>query len=219
MLSSAVWLLEWVGDGRGFRFQYKHRRPYLRNVNPKKIWADPLYQFLLKGLGLYIVWYIVYDQWLHPMGELDMFVIKTLEQASYFVLDTLGYVTLAASHVENIRTIGIDGTHGLWIGDPCNGLTLFALFTGFVIAYPGPLKKKLWFIPMGLIAIHAINIVRIVALSLIIYYFPDPEVLDFNHTYTFTMLVYGFVFWLWYLWATKLSGLEALKTESDEGEA
>ncbi|NQV53675.1 MAG: hypothetical protein HQ500_10855 [Flavobacteriales bacterium] len=59
-------------------------------MNLKKIWADPLYQFLLKGLGLYIVWYIVYDQWLHPLGGLDMFVIKTLEQASYFVLDSLG---------------------------------------------------------------------------------------------------------------------------------
>jgi len=118
--------------------------------------------------------------------------------------------------VENIRTIGIDGTHGLWIGDPCNGLTLFALFTGFIIAYPGPLKKKLWFIPVGIIAIHFINIIRIVALSLIVYYFPDPEVLDFNHTYTFTLLVYGFVFSLWYVWAGKLSGIDSMKSKTNE---
>lgn len=201
------------------RTRKEKQRKYLHKVNIKTIWKDALYQFLLKGLGLYVVWYIVYERWLHPQGGLDMFVIKSLERASYFILEMMGYTTLAESHVENIRTIGIDGTHGLWIGDPCNGLTLFALFTGFVIAYPGPLKKKLWFIPVGILAVHAINIVRIVALSLIIFYFPDPEVLDFNHNYTFTILVYGFVFYLWYLWSTKLSGLEALKKQDDDTDA
>lgn len=188
-------------------------------MNWKKYWEDPLYKFLLKGLGIYIVWYLIYDLWLHPMGKVDMVVIKTLEKASCFLLDSFGYVTLEESHVENIRTIGIDGTHGLWIGDPCNGLTLFALFIGFVVAYPGPVKKKLWFIPLGVIAIHAVNILRIVALSMIIYYFPDPAVLDFNHTYTFTMIVYGFDFALWYIWATKLSGLESLKPSTKDEDA
>ena len=187
---------------------------YLRRVNWKKIWNDPLYRFLLKGLGIYILWYVVYDLWLHPAGKIDLVVIKSLERWSYFILELFGYVTLEESHVENIRTIGIDGTHGLWIGDPCNGLTLFALFVGFVLAYPGPWKKKLWFIPLGIAAIHLINVLRIVGLSMIIYYFPDPAVLDFNHTYTFTMLVYGFVFSLWYLWATKLSGLGTLNSSS-----
>lgn len=185
----------------------------------KQLWKDPLYQFLLKGLGLYAAWYVLYERWLHPLGSLDRMVIRSLEQASYFVLEKLGYSTLAESHVENIRTIGIDGTHGLWIGDPCNGLTLFALFTGFVIAFPGPLKKKLWFIPIGILAIHVLNVIRIVGLSLIIYYFPDPEVLDFNHTYTFTMIVYGFVFFLWYLWSSKLAGMDFLKKENDDREA
>jgi exosortase family protein XrtF len=192
-----------------------HSPMYLRKVKLNQVWKDPLYRFLIKGLGLYIAWYVVYDLWLHPMGVLDLWVIKTLEQVSYFVLEACGYVTLEASHVENIRTIGIDGTHGLWIGDPCNGLTLFALFTGFVLAYPGSWKRKLWFIPAGILAIHAINIFRIVALSMIIYYFPDPAVLDFNHTYTFTMLVYGFVFFLWHLWADRFSGV-SLKQAQDE---
>ena len=38
-------------------------------------------------------------------------------------------------------------------------------------------------------------------MALTVYYFPDPEILDFNHTYTFTILVYGYVFYLWYLWS------------------
>lgn len=180
------------------------------------IWKDPLFGFLIKGLGLYILWYVVYEVWLHPQGTVDLWVIKSLEQWSYFILDGLGFVTLEASHVENIRTIGIDGTHGLWIGDPCNGLTLFALFGGFVLAYPGPWRHKLWFIPAGLLAIHVINVLRIVSLSIIIFYFPDPAVLDFNHTYTFTILIYSFVFFLWYVWASKFSGIKASEIKSGD---
>lgn len=187
-------------------------------MDVKRFWDDPLYRFLIRGFLLYIGWYLIYDLWLHPMGQLDLWVIKSLERSSYWVLETVGFTTLAESNIENIRTIGIDGTHGLWIGDPCNGLTLFALFTGFVLAYPGPAKKKLWFIPIGIVAIHIVNIIRIVGLSLVIYFFPEPEVLDFNHTYTFTILVYGFVFFLWYVWAAKLSGIQSMKTPSKEDE-
>ncbi|MBT6916513.1 MAG: archaeosortase/exosortase family protein, partial [Flavobacteriales bacterium] len=160
----------------------------------KKYWNDPLYRFLTKAVFLYVIWYVLYDLFLHPQGALDMVVIRNLESLSRGVLDLIGFTTIEESQVDNIRTIGIDGTHGVWIGDPCNGLTLFALFTGFLLAYPGPIKHKLWFLPVGLLAIHLINVVRILGLALIVYFFPDPEVLDFNHTYTFTIFVYSFVF-------------------------
>lgn len=140
------------------------------------------------------------------MGTFDLAVIGNLEDISTAILNLLGYKLISESQISSIRTIGIDGTHGIWIGDPCNGLVLFALFTGFVLAFPGPWKRKLWFIPLGIVTIHAINVVRVTALALIVYYYPDPEVLDFNHTYTFTILVYGYVFSLWYWWAAKLSG-------------
>jgi hypothetical protein len=36
----------------------------------------------------------------------------------------------------------------------------------------------------------------------------NPEWLDFNHDYTFTILVYAAVFALWYLWIEKFSPLK-----------
>lgn len=178
----------------------------------KKYWSDPFYRFLLKAVFLYVLWYVVYQQWLHPQGILDIAVIRNLELISSGILEFLGYSLISESEISSIRTIGIDGTHGLWIGDPCNGLTLFSLFAGFVIVYPGPWKKKLWFIPLGLISIHLINVLRIIGLALTVYYFPDPEILDFNHTYTFTIIVYGYVFGLWYLWSRiSANSLESAK--------
>ncbi len=165
---------------------------------------NPLLRFLVIAFGLYVGWYLLYEFVLIPHTRVDNLIIENLIYFSAFALQMLGYTTFSdGSFGEDIRTLGIDGTHGVWVGDPCNGLTLFALFAIFVIAYPGPIRKKLWYIPLGLATIHLINIIRITVLIIIVK--KSPEYLEFNHTYTFTIVVYGFVFFLWHLWANKLS--------------
>ena len=170
----------------------------------QKLKENSVLFFLVKALFLYVLWYVFYELWLHPNGKLDGFVIDNLIRSGEFILTNFGYHLIPEPDVTGtIRTLGIDGTHGLWIGDPCNGISLFVLFAGFVVAYPGPLKKKLWFIPLGIISIHLLNIIRIISLVFITY--KSPQYLEFNHTYTFTILVYSYVFMLWMLWANKLS--------------
>jgi len=171
----------------------------------KYITENKILFFLLKAFGLYLFWYILYDLWLHPKSTLDNLISTNLAYWSSLIIKSLGFIAIdsVAASSENITVIGIDGTHGLWVGDPCNGITLFALFVGFIIAYPGKIKNKLWFIPLGLLSIHIINILRIVSLCLIVLY--KPESLAFNHTYTFTILVYAYVFWLWLIWSNKYS--------------
>ena len=165
----------------------------------KKISDKALVRFLINAFIIYILWYVVYVLWLHPRTKLDLLVINNLISISSAILVFFNYNLIDYPYRENIRTMGIDGSHGLWIGDPCNGLTLFALFAGFILAYPGKIKWKLLYIPLGLITIHLLNVLRIIGLSLITYY--KPQYLDFNHTYTFTMIVYSYVFFLWYYWA------------------
>lgn len=169
---------------------------------------NPVFFFLLKALLLYVAWYVLYELWLHPTGIIDGFVIDNLIKSGEFIISNLGYTLIPEPDPKwAIRTLGIDGTHGIWIGDPCNGITLFALFTGFVIAYPGPIKTKLWFIPLGIVLIHIVNIFRIIALVFITLF--APQYLEFNHTYTFTIIVYSFVFFLWMIWANKLSAVKS----------
>jgi exosortase/archaeosortase family protein len=73
---------------------------------------------------------------------------------------------------------------------------LFAVFTLFLLAYPGPWRHKAWFIAFGLLTIHVINVLRIAALCIIVTI--DYELLNFNHDYTFYVIVYGWVFLLWW---------------------
>ncbi len=161
---------------------------------------NPVFRFLAKFLAFYLLWYVLYEFLINPWGELDRLVINNSIFFTDHLLHLFGYKTFM-SNDPTIRTIGVDGSHGIWIGDPCNGLALFSLFTCFMLALPGPWKHKTWFIPAGILVIHFLNILRITALCIIAYY--SPEWLAFNHTYTFTILVYAFIFYFWILWVQR----------------
>jgi exosortase family protein XrtF len=164
-----------------------------------KFLKSPLSRFLVLILAFYLIWYLIYDLWLHPAETIDLFVIDITVAASKWLLELFGYTVFTGAD----RLIGVDGTGGLWIGDNCNGIALFALFTGFILAYPGNWKKKLYFIPLGIILIELLNILRVVALAIL-----DTKSrawTEFNHTYTFTIVIYGFIFLMWMLWVNKVS--------------
>jgi exosortase family protein XrtF len=163
---------------------------------------NKIVRFIVLFIVLYLFWLMLYEWVIHPWGKLDTLVINDSSLWTAYVLEIMGYESFISDNAT-IRTVGIDGTHGLWIGDPCNGLTLFALFTIFIVAFPGPWKHKLWFIPVGITVIHFLNVIRITALCVIV--LKRPEWLDFNHTYTFQLLMYGFIFGLWWIWIQKLS--------------
>jgi len=160
-----------------------------------------LIRFIGVFIGLYALWMMLYEWVIHPWGKFDTLVINDSSLWALWLLKTLGFETFVGDN-ETIRTIGIAGTHGLWIGDPCNGLTLFALFSVFIAAYPGPLKHKAWYIPLGIALIHTMNILRITCLCIIT--LKKPDWLNFNHTYLFQTLMYAFIFLLWYIWIKKI---------------
>ncbi|MBX2959486.1 MAG: archaeosortase/exosortase family protein [Flavobacteriales bacterium] len=160
-----------------------------------------LLTFFLKGLALYLFWVLLYEGWLINTKFVNSTLIRHLVDTNQVLLDFFGFTTFS-----NGETIGIDGSHGVFIGDPCNGLSLFALFTGFIIAFTGKIKYKIPFIILGILFIHLLNVVRIFALTLMSKY--APEVLDFNHKYTFTYFIYTIIFLLWMLWVKKYAQKE-----------
>ncbi len=175
------------------------------HAQPVSAGRDPLFRFLLLSALLYTAWYLVYAFLLHPWGVIDRALIDHLIAWSGALLRGLGYSLIPEpAGAEQIRTIGVEGGHLLWIGDPCDGLGLFAVFLVFLIAYPGPWRHKLWFGAVGILSIHLINAVRVAALCIIVSI--NYEWLNFNHDYTFYVIVYGWVFLLWYIWVKRFAG-------------
>jgi exosortase family protein XrtF len=159
---------------------------------------------------LYVLWYLLYELYISKHTNADLLLIDQLIRHASPLLSLMGYPLIDRPYDEIYRTMGIDGSNGVWIGDSCNGLTLFAIFSIFIIAYPGPWKKKLWFIPMGILIVHVMNVIRIAALALIAYH--KQEWLDFNHTYTFTFIVYFVIFLLWMWWVNKFASSQVQKS-------
>ena len=95
----------------------------------------------------------------------------------------------------------IDQEEMVYVGPACNGMILMAIFTGFVIAYPGPVLKKLLFIPLGIFIINMINVFRVAALTLNALY--RAHTLELNHKYTFSIIVYASIFYLWMIWVKR----------------
>ena len=159
--------------------------------------------FLTKAGILYLAFFFVHQFVVRRYTYYDQKFISLILENSDAVLRLIGYKTFKVLQDRDIQVMGIDGSNGVWVGSNCNAISLFSLFSVFIIAYPGPWKRKVWFIPSGILAIHFINVLRVVALAIIAK--SHPELLDFNHTYTFTFLVYTFIFLLWMLWVNTLS--------------
>jgi exosortase family protein XrtF len=173
----------------------------------RNLFKNPISRFLISILGFYLGWYLIYNLWLHPAETIDLYVIDVTIAASKWLLELFGYDVFTG--VE--RVIGVDGTGGLWVGDNCNGIALFSLFTGFILAYPGNWKKKLFFIPAGILLIEISNILRVVGLAILDTH--SRAWTEFNHTYTFTILIYGLIFLLWMYWTNRISDKTLTKKE------
>lgn len=161
----------------------------------------PVSRFLLTVLVLYLLFYFVYNVWIHPGEKVDLFVIDITISLSRFILEAMGYTVFTGTE----RVIGVDGTGGLWIGDNCNGITLFILFAVFVMAYKGNVKTKLIFIILGILSLQLLNVFRVVGLAILDTY--SRAWTEFNHTYTFNIIIYGYIFFLWMLWVNKYAGI------------
>lgn len=162
-----------------------------------------VFRFLVLGFGGYIVWHLAYETYLKPATLLDECITENLIVVSEAVVEALGYEPLAFFEENDggfRYRVGIRGGQGVLVGSSCDGVVLFALYAIFILSFPGRWFRKAWYIPTGIAAIHAANIVRIISLLMIQLYFGE-EALKFNHDYTFTVFVYSIIFALWYGYA------------------
>ena len=163
--------------------------------------ARPALHFLLVFAGLYALWVLGYDGLLGPNNRLDHALSANLAATSAATLRLAGW----AAHIDlnEPKLLVLNDQPSVIVGDPCNGLLLYALFAGFIIAFPGPIRHKLWFVPLGMLTIYALNVGRVAVLALNhVYWHPTVE---FNHHYTFTFVVYGAIGALWIIWARHIA--------------
>jgi exosortase family protein XrtF len=79
------------------------------------------------------------------------------------------------------------------------------VFVSFIFAFTGPWKRSIVFVVGGTLVIYVMNLVRIVLLFEVAYYFPDQ--LFFFHKFLFTGFIYSVVFVMWFIWVRKFKAV------------
>ena len=154
---------------------------------------SPLTLFLLKAGGVYAAWLLIYDFIVLPDGRLDTWLSITGVKLAAAGLSFVGWEIETAG-----RFIACAGNRGVEIQNGCNGMDLLGLYAGFIIAYPGPMRKRLFLLAGGLLLLYFANVFRIAVFALSNVYF--PEYWDKIHTYNSYVIFYPLVLGLWYIW-------------------
>ena len=175
---------------------------YMQKIKKIKTAYFNTHQFIrfgINGVFLFILWFIFYK------------FFRNLRLTDYFYEGITYYIThislIFSKLVLNIfgyeveiwgKTIKIINTYGVHLDRGCLGRNNIGIFTGFIIAYPGLIRTKLWYIPFGIFVFFLINSARIIALAITVSC--CPQNLDFNHHVVFQYGTLGFMFLLWFIW-------------------
>jgi len=166
-----------------------------------------LKSFAVKAALLLFGWLIIYHGFIVPDGRANKWLTDQVVNGTKIGLSLIGYESAQGlvdeSNPDSSRYIYIENQPVVLVADECNGFELMALFIGFLLAFPGPWKWKALFIPIGSIIIFLVNVIREVVLALNYKYF--QETFDFNHKYTYVLIVYLVIFMIWRFWMNRFS--------------
>ncbi len=161
-------------------------------------------RFLASAFILLLAWVLFTAFLPSVVHDMHYLIIRPQADICAYLLRFFGYEVDQDYMVNGCEArLMFPGYGSVCVGPGCSGLELFVLFFGFILLMKGRLIDKLWFIPLGFLGILVLNILRIVVLAVI--YYHKPEYLDFNHKYTFVIIVYGAIFGLWVLWVNKFA--------------
>ena len=122
------------------------------------------------------------------------------------VANVMGYDASVEQHSSELSMkLNINGKYVSRIIEGCNSISIIILFLAFIIAFSGPVKATVLFGIFGSVLIYIVNILRIIALSVLYYRFPKYQ--DVLHDLLFPAVIYGLVFVLWITWVTFYSNI------------
>jgi exosortase/archaeosortase family protein len=101
-----------------------------------------------------------------------------------------------------MRVFYYPGNNGyVSVNHSCSGLKQFYQWVVLMLLYPGPWKHKTWFIPLGLVIIHFVNLFRLVGMTFVTIHLSQHW--NMIHDYVMRPFFYVVMFALWVWWNEK----------------
>lgn len=120
------------------------------------------------------------------------------------VLSSLGYRANIVPHLEEPSLmVFVDQKYLARIIEGCNSISIIILFIAFVVSFRDTFKRTALFILAGSVLIYAVNLIRIVLLTIGLRHYPWRS--NVMHEVIFPLAIYGMVFLLWMFWVRHFS--------------
>ena len=167
--------------------------------------------FLVKFFATYFVLFGVYSLYLNKTQQkTDVFacspITGTVANHVYKVANMLGYDAQIEQHTDELSIKFIlNGEYVSRIVEGCTAVSIIILFLSFIIAFSGSIRDTFLFGLFGVILIYIVNILRIIAMSVLYQKFPEYQVI--LHDLVFPAIIYGLTFVLWITWVKFFSNL------------
>jgi exosortase/archaeosortase family protein len=152
-------------------------------------------QFAWRAIALLVGWMVLNQLVLRPHQITELWLAPELARITANLL-RMGY-----DHVWlHGPILGLNTTNGIHIVEGCVGLDYYAMFLGFLLAFPGrkSWRHQLSFALFGLGTLYLTNIIRLLSLALVQYY--APNLLESWHYWTGSYLFFGLVMLLWMIY-------------------
>lgn len=134
------------------------------------------------------------------------YMTHLVSNQSEVLLNSFGYNVQVLPHPnEPSMKVILNGKFLARIIEGCNGVSVIILFLSFIVAFSGTFKTTFFYIFSGSVLIYAVNLIRIVLLTIGMYHYPEYEYV--LHTVIFPGIIYGLIFLLWIFWVNRFSKL------------
>ncbi len=167
--------------------------------------------FLAKFFATYFILFGIYSFYLSRTQQKgDVFscapVTRMVADHVQKVANMLGYRTYTQQSADELSILlVINEDYASRIVEGCNSVSVIILFLSFVIAFSGKLKHTILFGLFGVVLIYVVNVLRIIAITILYYRFPKYQ--DVLHDLLFPAIIYGLTFMLWVTWVKFFSNL------------
>lgn len=160
--------------------------------------------YLLFGLAL-LAFFVTFN---HPAGR--MYIV---EPFTALVTNACGLLmNLFGASATTTGSFLSTASYSINVVDGCNGIYATAILVSALIAYPAPWLSKAWGIPLGILAVFAMNLVRVISLFYLGEHHPDffREV----HVYVWQPIIILWAIVAWDYWTRQVKKMEEAKARA-----
>jgi len=136
------------------------------------------------------------------------YITNLVARQSKSLIETVGLKAEIEPHPnEASMKLIINNKFVARIIEGCNSISIIILFVSFIIAFSGKFKTTFFYLLFGCVMIYAVNLIRIVILTIGLYNYPWRR--EILHSVIFPLIIYGLVFLLWMFWVNRFVNLKS----------